>query len=200
MIDKDKQPIKWRYIWYLSIALVIGTVVFIIILDKRSNSFRPIESVTVKSEPNSSLDSSLTNLQSWQYSEFEDKMTSGIQYYAQVEAKDLLHFDSPYEGGSTASMIIRNKNGINKIYVKISEGQFNLNSSSIRWRIRFDEAQPEKHLVIRANDGSSNIVFINYDLLINKLRSSKGMILEAEFYQEGLRLIEFNTSGLKWEH
>jgi len=29
---------------------------------------------------------------------------------------------------------------------------------------------------------------------------AKKMIVEAEFYQEGMQDMEFNTAGLKWEH
>lgn len=136
---------------------------------------------------------------SWEYFDEQDKMTSEIKYYATIEANDLLYFDSPYDGGSTASFIVRHKDGYGNAFLKISKGQFIIHTDT-KFRIRFDDEKPNRYSVSNPSDGSSDVVFFRYYQLIDKIKKHKKMIVEAEFYREGMRPIEFNIEGLKWEH
>src|ERR1700760_2855813 len=78
--------------------------------------------------------------QTWHYSEEEDKMTSTKKYFANVDAKDELIFDFPYDGGSTATIYLRNKEHSNNVMLCISKGQFICNASEgCTIRARFDD-------------------------------------------------------------
>ena len=51
-----------------------------------------------------------------------------------------------------------------------------------------------------ASDGSSNVVFIeNASKFIGLLKTSKKIILEAEFFDAGNKQFDFNVEGLKWD-
>lgn len=140
-----------------------------------------------------------SDIPTWEYEFKEDKMGESTKL-AKVYAKDKLNFDFPYNGGSTALFEIRNNNDGLNVILFVSKGQFNtsiIDNMSIR--IKFDDEKPKTYTTTSANDGSSNYIFINNEKsLVEKIKKSKKMVVEAEFYNEGTRQIEFNTENLKW--
>ena len=137
----------------------------------------------------------------WTYSQNEDKMTSGVSYFAEAQAKELLQFEFPYDGGSTATLMIRNKEGDNDVMLNVSKGQFITHYDGSTIRARFDNDSPVRYNISEPSDGSSDLVFINAEKdFISKLKKAKKLILEAEFYNAGLRQMEFDVSDFKWDH
>lgn len=137
---------------------------------------------------------------SWSYHDVEDKMTSKKIEFASITANEELQFDFPYDGGAIATFTIRKKNGSTDIYLQVSKGQFNNTFEGGMIKIRFDNNPAKKYSYAGASDGSSDIIFINsVREVVNKIKSSKKMIIEAEFYNEGNRQIEFSIEQLKWE-
>ncbi|MFC6267303.1 hypothetical protein [Frigoriflavimonas asaccharolytica] len=136
----------------------------------------------------------------WQFQEDVDKMTSKTVKYASIDANEVLEFEFPYNGGSIPSLTIRKKDGVNDIYLKVSKGQFNSSYDGGNLRIKFDDEQPKKFSFSGASDNSMDIVFINSTkTIISKLKKSKKIIIEVEFYNEGVRQMEFDVSGFTWE-
>ena len=147
----------------------------------------------------SSASTAMDELHTWRYSEKEDAMTSKTTTTATVGAKDELMFDFPYNGGSIAQILLRNKNGSNDVMLIVSKGQFNSSIDDNYVKIRFDDAPAKTYSYARPSDGSSDTIFLNSTAeIIAKLKTSKRVIIEAEFYQEGLKQMEFNVEGLKW--
>ena len=140
--------------------------------------------------------------ETWQYSDEDDKMTSIKTYFAQVDANEELLFDFPYDGGSTASIFIRNKEKSNNVMLRVSKGQFICSpSSGCTIRIRFDDTKAETFECSEPSDYDPTTLFINSaSRFIKKCKNSKKMIVEAEFYRAGLKQMEFNIEGLKWDH
>src|SRR5580704_7265868 len=60
----------------------------------------------------------------WTYKTDTDKMTSKLKIYADVQAKDQLQLKFPYNGGVTAQLSLRFKDGENNSYLTLSNGQF----------------------------------------------------------------------------
>lgn len=137
----------------------------------------------------------------WAYEEHIDKMTSRSIYLTQVVSSTVLDFQFPYDGGSSAYLTIRNKDGLNKAYIEVSNGQFLIHSSAKMWKVRFDKNDVDYYLFNPASSGNSKIAFISrpYEF-IPKVKKHKKLIIEAEFYQDGLRQMEFDISNLKWDH
>ncbi|HEY1056951.1 MAG TPA: hypothetical protein VGE24_17525, partial [Emticicia sp.] len=104
-------------------------------------------------------------------------------------------------GGSEAYLMIRKKDGSTNIALRVSKGQF---VSSIRGgsvRLRFDKEPPITISTSESSDGSSDILFLNSESkIISKLKKSTSLIIEAEFFNEGNRIIEFTTKDFKWNH
>jgi hypothetical protein len=65
--------------------------------------------------------------------------------------------------------------------------------------IKFDAGSIEQLACSRPSDGSANVIFISPEAkFISKLRKSKKLIIEAEFYSHGPRQMTFLPEGLKW--
>lgn len=136
----------------------------------------------------------------WEYSESEDKMTGVIKKYAVNTSTNKLNFEFPYDGGSSATITLRKNNKSLDVLLKISKGQFITSYSGGTIRVKFGESQPTKFKYALPSDGSSDILFIEpANKFVNELKKSNNVIIEAEFYNEGLRQMEFNVTNLKWE-
>lgn len=139
--------------------------------------------------------------ENWSYLEDTDKMTSKSVYHAQVNAREELEFKFPYQGGAVASIYLRNRDNKSDAIFMISKGQFTGSFQGQAIRVRFDEEKPFTFNCSPSSDGDSKVLFIdNTKGFITKLKSAKKVIVEAEFYNEGLRQMEFAVDGLKWEH
>ncbi len=137
----------------------------------------------------------------WIYAENEDKMTSKKIYNAYIEAKEDLSFSFPYNWGSTPSIVLRNKDGVNDMMLKVTKWQFMTGVYGGNVRIRFDAEQPIKVNFTNTSDGSNDTIFIeSTNNMISRMKKSKKIIVEAEFYNEGNRLMEFEVAWLKWDH
>ena len=141
-------------------------------------------------------------ISAWNYSDEEDKMTSKKIYFASIDANDQLYLRAPYDGGVTATLTIRRRNGENNAYISVSKGQFIthlLDGQPVK--IRFDSTRAETYYCSPASDGDSRILFINSaNRAIARLKKAKKVIVEAELYDNGYQEIEFNTAGFKWDY
>lgn len=135
----------------------------------------------------------------WQYETIEDKMGESSKV-ASIDANEKVQFDFPYNGGSIATLMIRkrSKDGVS-IMLTLTKCQFNGTSlDDINIRIKFDDEKPKTYTAGLPSDGSSDLIFIHGEAkLLEKMKTSKKMVIEAEFYNEGNRQIEFNVSDLK---
>jgi hypothetical protein len=155
---------------------------------------------TISKDSASVVKNDKPEVNTWQYENLEDKMGESSKI-ASVEANEKVNFDFPYNGGSTATLMIRKKGKDNSsVMLTLTKCQFNGTSlDDINVRIKFDNEQPKTYSAGLPSDGSSDLIFIHGgNKLLEKIKSSKKIIIEAEFYNEGNRQIEFNTEGLNW--
>lgn len=195
--------------WKISITIFIGLAV-IINLGKDDKKLGETASTITQKDSTSTTNSNLETTSqsetlketpsSWSFSEDVDKMTSKKVSYASVTAKEELQFEFPYNGGSVATLTVRKKDGANNIYLQITKGQFNSTYDGGNIRIKFDQNPPKRYSFSPASDASTDIIFINSTKdIISKLKSTKTLIIEAEFYNEGNRQIEFDVAGFTWD-
>lgn len=139
---------------------------------------------------------------SWIYQADTDKMTSKLSYFASINSTNKLQFAAPYDGGSTASVTIRNKANENEVILTIDKGQFICDvSDGCPVKVRFDSDPAITFQATEPQDGSSTVLFIHPETkFINHLKTAKKMIVEAQFYEEGMQDMEFTVNGFKWEH
>ncbi len=139
--------------------------------------------------------------ENWQYSQDSDKMTSKIKYFASADATEQLQLKAPYDGGVTATILVRNTTGANEVLLKISKGQFLASIDGENIQVRFDTAKAETYSSVGPSDYSSTILFISSSAkFIASLKKAKKLLIGAEMYDNGVQQMEFNVEGLKWNH
>jgi len=187
--------------WKIGVTAIIGLIVIANLGDKKDKSTTSSSSTTITQETNTSsnVETPKTETTKWSFTEDIDKMSSKKVNYASIDANEELNFEFPYNGGSVATFTVRKKNGTNDIYLSVSKGQFNSTFDGGQVRIKFDENSPRKYSFSSASDNSSDVIFINSTSdVISRLKNSKKMIIETEFFNEGTRQIEFDVTGFKW--
>lgn len=136
----------------------------------------------------------------WKYDVVEDKMTGEKTNFASLKSSNELNFDFPYDGGSIFDLTLRkSKEGVDAMII-VDKGQFLTGISSKKGRVKFDDKEPVYYSYVGASDASADVIFIkNSQKFINEIKASKKMMFEAEFYQSGNQIIEFDVEGLVWE-
>lgn len=136
----------------------------------------------------------------WSYSTDSDKMTSNIISYAFLDANDQLYLKFPYDGGVTATIKVRNKDGINDVSLYISKGQFLANAIRNQdIRVRFDSSKAITYSCGAPSDGSTQTLFLPANSFIQHLKNSRHLVIQAQLYDNGVQEMEFNTQGFTWE-
>jgi hypothetical protein len=136
----------------------------------------------------------------WTYEKTVDK-TGVTVYNASVTSSNLLQFAYPYTGGSTATLVIREKDGSAQAYIEVANGQFNRSFQNGSARIRFDGKAPVTYSLVAAANGRANIVFFDSERrLINQIKGAKNMAVQVVFDGQPTRQIEFRTADLRWNH
>ena len=137
-----------------------------------------------------------TLIKTWEKDSTVNDMGEKNIFYT-LDATEKIHLDFPYQGGSTGSLIVRNKNGKLGAMFVIDNGQIDTDYDGTYVRVKFDDEAPVKWSMGETADGSSDVLFFNNESkLVNKLKSSKKVVVEVPFFQNGNKQFVFNTSGL----
>jgi hypothetical protein len=143
-----------------------------------------------------------TPASNWTYEEDTDKMTSKVDYFAYTENTNDFNLKAPYEGAKCTLMIM-NKKGKNSVMFKVSTGQIMAASELEGGKItvRFDSDEAGTYSTSSASDGSSEVVFLHPEAkFVERLKTAKKVLIQTEFYDNGTKVLEFNTSDFKWAH
>jgi len=134
----------------------------------------------------------------WKYD--SSKTDMGDKYlYAEVDANEKVYMDFPYNGGSTGTLLIRNKNGKKEAMFLIDKGQIDTDYDGTYVRVKFDNQPPQKWSMSGSSDNSSDVLFFeNVSTFIKKVKESKKVVLEVPFFQNGNQEFVFNTENLKF--
>ncbi len=136
----------------------------------------------------------------WNYHELPDQMGRGTIRMANVLSVNEIEFGFPYQGSQRGILQLRIHPEYGKsVILTIHRGQFLCGLDECVVLVRFDEGKPQTYRASEPTDNSTTYIFLHpYDRFLTGLRKSKKVYIEAQFYQEGSRVIEFDTSGLKW--
>lgn len=128
-------------------------------------------------------------------------MRGAVTRFAELEAENTISLDFPY-GEQRGQMMVRQSPQFGfDILVGVREGQIMCNSfSNSRINVKFDNGPIERFGCTDASDGTNNMVFIqNTKAFMAKLKKSNRVVVEAEFFQNGMQQMVFETAGLKWD-
>ena len=137
----------------------------------------------------------------WRISTSEDAMEGTVVYSThspRAEPKNEMGF--PYSN-TTATLSVGFDDGDEWVYMSFSNGPNLLNTTIkeggynvINTRIKWDDGEVEKAKLTQ-NWGSKIIHFSNYAAAISAIENSEKMLLELNWYGEGLVHFEFDLVG-----
>ena len=167
--------------------------------------FMPNDSATNSTDPTdvANTDSLSTALEGptteWVYDEYEDKMDNTKTKVASVISDNAIELKWPYGENRFKFNVRKNKSGTD-IYITCDKCQFLTGYSNDKtYRLKVDDQSPFKVYATGASSGASDVAFLGSEAtIIKKLKGSNKLIVEAEFYDDGLRTIEFITYGFEW--
>lgn len=136
----------------------------------------------------------------WNYEESQDAMGRGKIKHASVKSINQVQFDFPYKGAQRATLMLRAHPQHGKdIILTVERGQFLCSVSGCKVNVRFGAGKPVTYRAAESADHNTTILFIKgYDQFVTNTKKVDKIKIEAQFYQEGSRVFEFDVSGLKW--
>lgn len=138
----------------------------------------------------------------WNYSTEKDEMRGTTSRFAQLDAANMINLDFPY-GEQRGRIVVRQSAQFGfDILVGVPSGQIMCNSFSDSYvNVKFDDGAIQRYGCTDASDGTSNMIFIQGSKgFLSKLKKSKKAVVEAEFFQNGMQQMTFDTANLKWEN
>lgn len=137
----------------------------------------------------------------WNYSVSEDSMSGKSTRHAYVSSINTVNFKFPYGGAQRATLTIRkHPRWGTSVYISLDKGQFICGYDDCYVRVRFANGKAQRMSASEPSDHSNNLLFIsNASSFISQARKSDTVFIEANFYQEGSRVFEFDISDLEWK-
>lgn len=185
------------------IILVIVGVSFFVLCINMCNSITTSNSTYLDSDT-AVIDTALygntpieVEKKTWSLQTKQDEMDDSKSYWYSLQSDNYANFDFPYEGDSYLTITVRwmKKYGYD-VLLEITDGQMvgNEYNGTNYVRVRFDGGKVQKFYYNEPNDGSSNLVFLrNAQKFIEKCKNAKDIIIEQEFYQEGVHQFKFHV-------
>lgn len=136
----------------------------------------------------------------WQYDESSEKMGRGTVKQATVRSLNEVQFGFPYSGDQRGTLHLRIHPKYGKdVMLSIEKGQFLCGIFNCQVAVRFDAGKAQNFTAVEPADHSTTMLFLRgYDRFLASARKAKKVYIEAQFFQQGMRVFEFDISGLKW--
>jgi hypothetical protein len=137
----------------------------------------------------------------WQYSQREDEMGRGTAYTALLFSANCVDFSFPYESGQPGVLVVTRLpktagSGAWRMVILMAKGQFSSYASEYV-TVQFDGGSLQQFTIGNVPNSKNNGIFIK-DVagFVRQLRRSSHVKIEATFYNDGVRVFEFDVQGL----
>jgi len=150
---------------------------------------------------NSTATASISPPPNWNYSDEKDAMTDKVTHTACTTSTNMVHLNPPYSDVDAQLCIRRSPRFGLDVFINLNgSGQILCRSyEDCTVHVRYDEKPRQIISGTGSSDGSSNIVFLRgAPRIIEQLRHSHVFRVELEYYEAGVQMLEFNTSGFEW--
>ena len=124
----------------------------------------------------------------WQYQSSVDQMTG-----------QTIRFARTLSANQKTSLIVREhpRSGV-QVLLAIQDGQL-VCGIKCEMAVRFDSGPPTTYEATDSQDGSTGIVFIQpAGRFLVAARTAHRVLIEATYYREGTRVLEFSVEGFAW--
>lgn len=156
---------------------------------------------SVTGSPENGMKNEVINpLLHWNYDESSEKMGRGTVKTATIWSLNEVNFDFPYSGSQRGMLQIRIHPRFGRdVTLSIKKGQFLCGIYNCQIAVRFDDGKAQNYSAVPPADHSTTMLFLKgYDRFVAAARKSKKVYIEAQFFQQGPRVFEFDISGLNW--
>lgn len=207
VIGVFKPYIKGTKRWHFGLAAFVAFVMVGVFADPPTNTDTKAQQLVSSDKPVDGKEEDRAEASpkepesNWQYYNDKDEMRGTESRYAQLEGSNTINLDFPY-GEQRGSIVVRQSAQFGfDILVGVESGQIMCNSfSRSHINVKFDDGPIQRYGCTDASDGTNNMVFIEGSKgFLGKLKQSKKVIVEAEFFQNGMQQLAFDTANLKWE-
>lgn len=177
--------------------------IFVVILQIAASTDESTPSSTPKSESKPEVTETDTEFTgNWNYTQDVDKMEGNTRYFASTRSTNVEHFKFPFDGGSHFTLTVRNMSGHNEVLISVSKGNFIpsvMGDETVK--VKFDTGTPSTYVYNSPEDISTDLIFIDKaDKFLEDLKTAKKLLIEATFFDEGTRYMEFDVEGIEWAH
>lgn len=188
---KETSVLTWVCVGILGLAAIIWMY-----SDKTPSTSSGVVSTTQATE------SENVKPKNWQYETTKDEMRGIESKFATTVSTNTVDFDFPYNGGSKLILTLRKRGSEVDVMVSITKGQILCGIQNCEAAFKFDGGAVQSITMSEPDNHSSDMLFVSYDKteskIINQLKSSKKLVVEVPFYQEGRKQFTFDVSGLQW--
>lgn len=188
---KETSVLTWVCVGILGLAAIIWMY-----SDKTPSTSSGVVSTTQATE------SENVKPKNWQYETSKDEMRGIESKFATTVSTNTVDFDFPYNGGSKLILTLRKRGSEVDVMVSITKGQILCGIQNCEAAFKFDGGAVQSITMSEPDNHSSDMLFVSYDKteskIINQLKSSKKLVVEVPFYQEGRKQFTFDVSGLQW--
>ena len=131
----------------------------------------------------------------------EGAMGRGKVSQAYVKSLNQFEFDFPYGDRQRATLQLRKHPKYGKdVILSIERGQFLCGLDDCSVTVRFGKRKAAKYRALGAGDNDPTVLFIsNYKAFVSNIKKVDTVVIEATFYQEGDRMMEFHVADLEWK-
>ncbi|WP_168389463.1 MULTISPECIES: hypothetical protein [Acinetobacter] len=191
-----KQPKKTSKLALIFAGLVLLAILIGILGDNKTSQGQVGQNPTQAAEQP-------PQTQNWQYNTSKDEMRGIESKFAATVSTNTVNFDFPYNGGSKLGLTLRKRGSEIDVMISVTKGQFLCGIRSCEAAFKFDDGTVQSITMVEPDSHSPDLLFVAYDKtenkIINQLKSSKKLIIEVPFYQEGTKQFTFDVSGLEWD-
>ena len=195
-----KQPKKTSIFTWVVLVFIIITV--LIAMFGGSNESNSNETSSQASGSSNLKAEGVEKKENWRTTTSNDEMRGTKSISTATLSTNQVDFAFPYNGGSNLVLNVRNNNKTKDVIIFISKGQFICGSfDGCPVSFKFDNEPVQTITMVGSDSHDSDVLFINSqksaNAVIQKLKSSKRLIVEPKFYQEGSKQFTFDVSGFK---
>ena len=190
--------------------IILGFIAFFVICgvigslgaNNSSNKNTP----NTASSSNSSSDSTQSEVEqepkNWMYDSKKDELHGTTTKFAGTLSTNVVNFDFPYNGGSELLLTVRKNHEGTDVYITISKGQFVCGVvDGCDVAFKFDDGKIMNITMVEPDSHASDTLFVRLDSteqkIIDKLKTSKKLIIAPKFYQYGDVQFMFDVSNYK---
>jgi hypothetical protein len=135
----------------------------------------------------------------WRYGANTDTMDGSVTKWAMNDSTNKVSMKFPYNGGTGATIVVFDDKNVK---IRMSQGQVLCPSyGGCEIRVKFDDGKVETFLAYGASSAEDSktiwIYSANSGKFINKLKTSKKVMVELRVYQEGSPVFEFDVAEFR---